>query len=111
MTEPTESIVYLEWAREPKPNKMFSEYHRALVKFLRFTQAIPCQECGRRNRSHWTMLCSFEAKSMGFLVPTNGAKVHLPLAPVCQSHLLAPAGVDLKPPRSAKRKTMPEATS
>ncbi len=25
MTEPTESIVYLEWAREPKPNKMFSE--------------------------------------------------------------------------------------
>lgn len=89
-------VVQLVWIREAKPNHMFSEEQRASVRFLHYSGAVPCAECGRRSLHMWTMLISFEAKSMGFLVPTNGTKVHVPLTPVCGSHLLAPAAIPLK---------------
>ncbi len=79
---------------EAKPNKMFSEDQRALVRFLRYNKSVPCAECGRRKRIHWTMLCSFQAYTMAAIVPKKSGKVHLPLTPVCQ-HLLAPELVPL----------------
>lgn len=74
---------------EAKPNKMFTEQHRQLVRFLRYSMAVPCAECGRRKRTHWTMLFSFQAMSMGFLVPKKSGKIHMPLTPVCTDHILA----------------------
>ena len=85
-------VVQLVQVAEAKPNAMFTEEQRATVRFLRYSGPVPCAECGRRSKTHWTMLCSFSAMTMGAsirLVESN--KVHLPLAPVCRSHLLAPA--------------------
>jgi len=76
-----------------KPNKMFSAEITQLVAFLRYTQAVPCAECGKRSKHHWTMRCSFEAHSMkpGMFTLAQSGTVHLPLAPVCRAHLLAPS--------------------
>lgn len=87
---------------EAQPNKLFTEDERALVRFLRYSQAVPCAECGRRRRLHWTMLLSFEAKTMPdkasfTLVP--GKRAHPPLIPVCSSHLLAPVAMGAPPAR------------
>ncbi len=76
---------------EAKPNKMFTEAHRALVRFLRYDgDKVACAECGKKKRTLWTMLCSFQAWDMGMLVPKKSGKVHPPLTPVCQGHLMAP---------------------
>ena len=76
---------------EAKPNRMFTEAHRQLVRFLRYEGArVPCAECGKRKKVLWTMLCSFQALDMAMLVPKRSGKIHPPLTPVCQTHLLAP---------------------
>jgi hypothetical protein len=74
---------------EAKPNKMSTEAHRQLVRFLRYTEPLRCGECNRKGKAFWTMLCSFQAWDLGMLVPTKSGKVHQPLTPVCQKHLLA----------------------
>jgi hypothetical protein len=84
--------VILVGVHEAKPNKLFSESQRALIRFLRYSRPVPCAECGRKSKSHWSMLCSFEATSMSPFVPIPGKMVHLPLAPVCTAHPLAPKG-------------------
>lgn len=75
---------------EAKPNKMFTEEQRSWVRFLRYSRSVPCAECGKRRRIHWTMLCSFIAKNMGQFVLT-GETVRMPLTPVCSEHPLAVA--------------------
>jgi len=79
----------------PKPNKMFTEAQRQTVMFLRYSQAVPCAECGKRSRYHWTMLLSFQAQSMrpGMFTLAVSEQVHLPFAPVCRGHLLLPAAL------------------
>jgi hypothetical protein len=75
---------------EAKPNKLFTEEQREIVRFLRYTSAVPCAECGKRRKLHWTLLWSFKAKTMpkrAFVLQDSG-KIHLPLTPVCTSHLL-----------------------
>ena len=76
---------------EAKPNKMFTEAHTRHVRFLRFNAAVPCAECGKRSKHHWTVLYSFKAMSLAVLVPKESDKVHPPLTPVCRSHILKPA--------------------
>lgn len=76
---------------EAKPNKLFSEEQRAAVRFLRYNQTLPCEECGRRRKVMWTMLCEFYAHSMGQFSVTKSGKKHTPLTAVCGDHLLAPA--------------------
>jgi len=76
---------------EARPNKMFTEDQRQMVRFLRYNESVACCECGRRSKTHWTVLYSFEAQSSGFLVPKRSGKVHRPLDPVCRIHILAPA--------------------
>lgn len=46
---------------EAKPNPMFSEDQRAMVRFLTFNIAVPCAACGRKSKYHWTQLHSFYA--------------------------------------------------
>ena len=89
-------IVHWVEILEAKPNKMFTEAHRALVRFLRYNVSIKCAECGKRRRVLWTMLCSFQALDMGMLIPKRSGVVHNPLTPVCQSHLLAPEVGEVK---------------
>lgn len=75
---------------EAKPNKMFSEAHRQLVRFLRYQGAkVACAECGKKKSTLWTMLCSFQAWDMARIVPKKSGKIHMPMVPVCQTHLLA----------------------
>ena len=78
---------------EAKPNRLFTEEQRAEVRFLHYSAAVPCAECRKKRKTHWTLLLSFKAKSMAptsFFALDSG-KVHLPLTPVCQSHMLTPA--------------------
>jgi hypothetical protein len=86
--------VWVELIRA-KPNKMFSEEQRQTVMFLRYSAPVPCGECGKRSKYHWTMLLSFVAHSMqpGMFILGESGKVHLPFAPVCRGHLLKPAAL------------------
>lgn len=88
MSEPLQVLLF-----EAKPNKMFSDEQTATIRFLRYTQAVPCAECGKSSKHHWTVLYSFKATSMvpGMLTLQESGKVHLPLTPVCRDHPLAPA--------------------
>lgn len=91
---------------EAKPNRMFSEAQRAAVRFLRFSRAVECAECGRRSKSHWTSLFSFQAmdmKSNVFFLRSKTGKVHPPMTPVCHSHPMAPGEIPPLPPRRRKR--------
>jgi hypothetical protein len=89
---------------EARPNKMFAEEQRASVRFLRYSQLVACSECGRRSKTHWTVLYSFEAQSLGFLVPKRSGKVHRPLDPVCRAHILAMANWTPPPPPPRNQK-------
>lgn len=74
-----------------KPNPLWPEEIRQATFFLRYSQAVPCQECGTRSRYHWTLACSLHAHTFpneGCVVQES-ATVHLPLQPVCRAHLLA----------------------
>jgi hypothetical protein len=95
MAEKTKTISPL-WLDlfEAKPNKMFAEEQRQAVRFLRYSQAVACAECGKRSKHHWSALYSFEALSLAAaLVATESGKVHMPLSPVCRSHILRPAQI------------------
>ena len=79
---------------DAKPNKMFTEWQTATTKFLRYNRAVPCAECGKRSKSHWTQLVSFQAMDMSgssFVLRSASGKVHAPLTPVCGTHPLAVA--------------------
>lgn len=75
-----------------KPNALFDEALQRAVRFLRYSAAVACAECGRRSKHHWTLLVLFTAKvwpKNGF--DLTGSGTHLaPLTPVCRAHLLAP---------------------
>jgi hypothetical protein len=85
---------------------MFAEDQRRMVRFLRYNQLVACSECGRRSKTHWTVLYSFEAQSLGMLVPRRSGKIHMPLDPVCRSHILAL--VEWTPPPAPPRKRKPK---
>jgi hypothetical protein len=75
---------------DAKPNEMFPDWITERVKFLRFSVSVPCAECGKRRKFHWTFLASFQAHSMAMFVPKKSGKIHAPLTAVCRDHLLAP---------------------
>ena len=85
---------------EAKPNPLFTEGQRALVRFLRFYEngkpvKVVCAHCGKKKLVLWTQLCSFKAldfpkHSFGPLKPAADAKLLQPLTGVCQTHLMAP---------------------
>lgn len=74
---------------ECKPNKMFTEWQRQGIRFLRFSRPVPCAECGKKKRTHWTALYEFRAGDMtkSMFVLKMG-KIHQPLTPVCDEHPL-----------------------
>jgi hypothetical protein len=76
---------------EAKPNPLFTEQQRAAVRFLIYNKSVPCAECGKKLRKHWTMICEFMAHSMGTFAVQKSGLVHPPLSPVCGAHLLGPA--------------------
>ena len=75
---------------DAKPNKMFPDWMNERVKFLRFSASVPCAECGKRRKFHWTFLAAFQAHSMAMIVPQKSGKIHAPLTAVCRNHLLSP---------------------
>jgi hypothetical protein len=92
---------------EAKPNPMFDEWQRATVRFLRYSHPVECAECGRRSKSHWTSLFSFQAmdfKGSSFVLQSATGKVHPPLTPVCVAHPMGPAVTPALPPRKRKKK-------
>lgn len=95
----SDSKILVVQILEAKPNAMFAEEQRAAIRFLRFNQWVRCQECGRRKKVMWTMVCEFYAHSMGQLTVEKSMKIHKPLDEVCQDHLLAPAWPEEKEPK------------
>jgi len=71
-----------------KPNKMFSPEVNALIRFLHYSVPVPCRECGKKRRRHWTMMCSFRAHSALQFSIKKSATIHDPLTPVCTDHFL-----------------------
>jgi hypothetical protein len=97
---------------EARPNPLFEEWQRELVRFLRFNRAVPCAECGRRSKHHWTQVVSFKAYNVAtaksFILERNwSGKIHPPLAPVCGSHPLAVAEFPEIPRPKRRRKPKP----
>jgi hypothetical protein len=91
---------------EAKPNPLFTEEQRQMVRFLRYTRAVPCAECGRKKRILWTMLCEFWVFSMEPFIAKHGEKIHPPLTGVCQTHIMGPAieKENAKANRSSRRR-------
>ena len=92
---------------EAKPNPLFTEAQRATVRFLHYSRAVACAECGRRSKHHWTSLFSFlamDTRGRSFVLQSATGKVHPPLTPVCSSHPMAPAETPPLPPRERKKK-------
>ena len=101
MSEPLQVLLY-----DAKPNTMFTDAQTATIRFLRYNQSVPCAECGKRSKHHWTVLYSFKATSMveGMFTLQESDKVHLPLTPVCRDHPLAPADYVATPARRQRKK-------
>lgn len=74
---------------EPAPNPMFSELQRASLLFVRYETAVPCGECGKKSKRHWTCHVRFkaadEAKSQFTLRFGPWLKEG---TPVCRAHPL-----------------------
>ncbi len=73
-------------------NKAWPEALRQHIRFLRFSAAVPCAECGAQRKTHWTMLVAFAAHTFqrqAFDLQRSG-RVHGALQPVCRTHVLAP---------------------
>lgn len=87
--KPESELLWVE-VLEAKPNKMFTEELRQAVRFLRYSRAVACAECGKKQRILWTMICSFRAMNTRTFVMAPGP-VRMPLTPICQDHPLAPA--------------------
>lgn len=76
---------------EAKENPLFTEEMRQAVRFLRYNQAIPCVECGKKRRIMWTMLCQFKAAdTSGMSFSLKMGQSRAPLTPVCSDHPMAP---------------------
>ena len=80
---------------EAKPNPLFTEDQRALVRFLRYYELgkplkVACAHCGKRKTVLWTQLCSFRIAEPSVMILKRGEKVYPPLTPVCQTHIMAP---------------------
>lgn len=86
----TIDVSKLLWVEvlEAKPNKMFTEEHRQIVRFLRYSKAVPCAACGKKRKLHWTMLCQFTAMKMAKFAMSPYPKVFDPLTAVCSDHPL-----------------------
>jgi hypothetical protein len=76
---------------EAKPNPLFTEDRRRGIRFLQYSRAVECAECGKKKRTLWTCLYEFLAHDAGQFVLAKSGLVHPPLEGVCQDHLLAPA--------------------
>jgi hypothetical protein len=98
--ETPETITVEIW--EAKPNALFTEEMRSLIRFLRFSASVPCAECGRKRKTHWTMITPFHAHTFpkhSFALVESG-KVHEGAQPVCRAHLLAPVFAEEEPPQT-----------
>jgi hypothetical protein len=94
-TPPPQDAVTVELF-EAKPNRLFDPALTAVVRFVRLSAAVPCAECGRRSKHHWTMLVPFTVQVMpthAFVLTSSGVR-YAPLTPVCRAHLLAPVLAD-----------------
>jgi len=74
---------------EAKPNPLFTEDQRRAVRFLRYSRTVPCAECGKKVRIHWTLLVEFQCMDPNsFVIAQRSSKRHMPLTPVCKDHPL-----------------------
>lgn len=84
-------LLYMIDILEAKPNKMFTEQQRALVRFVRsYGQSMTCAHCGKKKRTLWTMLTPFRAVDLSGIVAVKGEELLAPLTLVCTEHLMQP---------------------
>lgn len=104
MAEESVSVQYDVAVLEAKPNPLFSEAQRALVRFLSYRRPIPCRHCGRKRKDHWTSLAFFRVAEMEVVTLRNSATEYPPLTPVCRNHILAPSENENEMSRGRKHK-------
>lgn len=79
---------------EAKPNPMFSEEQRQIIRFLCYNQHVACAHCGKKKRTLWTMLCAFrsiDTSAARFTIDAQrDGKPFPPLTGVCGNHPMAP---------------------
>lgn len=78
--------------RECKPNPMWPEQVRYLIRFYvaaKGEKLDPCPVCGSRKRGRWTMLCPFRAFTLGQFAMQPGGTFE-PLTLVCSDHPINP---------------------
>ena len=52
--------------------------HELVEAILQLLARVACAECGKKKKTLWTMLCSFQALDMGMLVPKRPARCICP---------------------------------
>jgi len=97
---------------EARPNPLFSDDQRALVRFMRYHELgkplkVACAHCGKRKTILWTQLCSFRIAEPFAMILKKGETVYPPLTPVCQTHIMAPEMAEVD--EAGNRVTAPEA--
>jgi hypothetical protein len=75
---------------EAKDNPMFPPALTSRLRFVRYSKAVPCACCGRKSRHHWTLTCSFSAKTFTNLPVFKSSAILAPMTPVCSAHPLSP---------------------
>lgn len=78
--------------RQCKPNPLWPDEIRYLIRFYvaaKGERLDPCPVCGKRKRGRWTMLCPFQAFTMGQFA-AQPAGEFAPLTLVCSDHPISP---------------------
>ena len=99
----------------PKPNDFFPNWMTERLRFLSYSQAVPCAHCGKKRKKHWTLLMAFKVADMPNVdrgenpfILADSEKVYPPLTPVCTKHLMRPILPKIHPKPDGETKT-PEA--
>lgn len=91
---------------EAKPNPLFTETQRAMIRFARYVSPTPCPFCGKLTRKHWTMLVPFGAVDVekSFLVAEPSKETFSAGTPVCEDHPLNARPLSVLSRKLAKRR-------
>ncbi len=101
----------------PKPNDMFPNWMTERLRFLSYSQAVPCAHCGKKRKKHWTLFMAFRVADMPNVdrgenpfILADSKVVYPPLTPVCTKHLMAPILPKIHPKTPEAAITRPAAT-
>ena len=72
------------------PNPLFPPEITVLVRFVKYANAVECPLCKKKSRTHWTMLCPFQAAHFGSYELRMDPRIFQPGESVCSDHPIDP---------------------